>query len=76
MLQGWVLYVIIYEKYIIEVVCEYVCVQLGGLYGFDGNEHGVLVGCFGILVVFMIFGCCCWGCIPLDLVVLPSIWPS
>ena len=33
MLQGWLLYVIIYEKHTIEVVCEYVCVQLGGLYG-------------------------------------------
>ena len=34
-------YVIIYKDYVVEVVCEYVCVQLGGLYGFDGNEYGV-----------------------------------
>ena len=34
-------YVIIYEDYIVEIDCEYVCVKLGGLYGFDGNEYGV-----------------------------------
>jgi hypothetical protein len=31
-------YVIVYEKYAIEAICEYVCVQLGGLNGFDSNE--------------------------------------
>lgn len=29
------------EKYAIEAICEYVCVQLGGLYWFDGNLYGV-----------------------------------
>ena len=38
------LYVIIYERYTIEVVCKYVCVQLGDLYGFDGKESGVELG--------------------------------
>jgi hypothetical protein len=33
-----VLYVIIYEKYVLEVVCEYVCVQLGGLHA---SEYGI-----------------------------------
>ena len=43
MLQGWVSYVIVYENYAIVVVYEYVHVQLGNKYGFDGNEYGVML---------------------------------
>ena len=34
-------HVIICEKYIVEVISEYVFVQLGGLCDFYGNEYDI-----------------------------------
>ena len=36
------------RKNTIEIVSEYVCLQLGGLYGFDGNEYGVKLNLYEI----------------------------
>ena len=35
------LYVVVDQIYDIKVVCEYVCVCLGGLYGFDSDKYSI-----------------------------------
>ena len=35
------LYVVVDYIYVVEDVCEYVCVILGGLYGFNSDEYNV-----------------------------------
>ena len=49
-LRGWVLYVIVDYIYAVKVVCEYVCVGLSGLYGFDSDEYSVQLCSKDILV--------------------------
>ena len=41
MLRGWALYVVVDQVYNVKAICEYVCVHLGGLYGFDRDEYRV-----------------------------------
>ena len=40
-LSGWTSYVIVEEVYTIKAINEYVCVNLGCLYGFNGDEYSV-----------------------------------
>ena len=47
-------------RYIIEAVCKYVCVWLGGLYGSDGNENCIKFNTNDVLVAWEPF---CYSCV-------------
>jgi hypothetical protein len=54
---------VVYEKCIIEVVCEDVCIHLGVMYSSYSNRYGISL-CSGdvlVWVVFSIFGYYYWN---------------
>ncbi len=41
MLRCWALYMVIDQIYIVEAICENVCVHLGSLYGFYRDKYSI-----------------------------------